>query len=97
MESMQLGDKIELSNFNSLDRDKLLVIRKIVGNFVKNLQGKYSDFEKLNLHLGSIHESKHEIKGSLRINRKDYYSEVTDFNLFFDINSILSKLEGEIR
>jgi len=97
MEVMQLGDKIELVNFNSLDKDKLLVVRKIVGNFVKNIQDKHSEFEGLNLAFSSIHESKSEIKGKLRISGKDYYSEIVDFNLFFAIDSVLGKLEREIR
>jgi len=97
MEAMQLGDKIKLVNFHTLDKDKLIVIRKIVGNFVKNLQERYPDFEKLDLVLNAVHESKSEIKGGLKIGGKDYHSDVTDFNLFFAINSVLSKLEGEIR
>ena len=97
MESMQLGDKIELINFNGFDRDKLLVVRKIVGNFVKNLQEKQPDFENLNLVFNSVHETKSEIKGKLRIGGKDYHSEIVDFNLFFALNSVLGKLEREIR
>ena len=58
MEAMQLGDKIKLVNFHTLDKDKLIVIRKIVGNFVKNLQERNPDFEKLDLVLNSIHENK---------------------------------------
>ena len=97
MDAMQLGDKIELINFHEFERDKLIVIRKIVGNFVKNLQEKYSDFEKLSLAFDSVHDSKSEIKGGLKIGGKDYHSEVVNFNIFFAINLVLEKLEGEIR
>jgi hypothetical protein len=97
MEAMQLGDKIELVNFHTFEKDKLLVIRKIVGNFVKNLQERHPDFEKLSLAFNAVHETKFEIKGGLKIGGKDYHSEIVDFNLFFAINSVLGKLEGEIR
>jgi hypothetical protein len=96
MEVMELGNSIELVNFGDIERDKFVVIKKIVGNFVKNIQDSNSGFEKLNLNLKKVHNSEYEIFGKLFIGGKMYNSEVVNYNLFYALNEVLKKLENEL-
>jgi hypothetical protein len=95
MEVMELGKSIELVDFNDIERDKIVVIKKVVGNFVKRFQDRNSGFERLSLHLKKVHNSEYEILGKLIVNNNEYNSEVVDYNLFYALNEILKKLEAE--
>jgi len=95
MEVMELGNSIELIGFRDVERDKFVVIKKVVGNFVKGLQDKNSGFERLSLHLKKVHNNEYEIIGKLHSNGKEYNSEVVNYNLFYALNEILKKLETE--
>ena len=94
---MELGNSIELIDFKDIGRDRFVVIKKVVGNFVKKLQDRNSGFEKLSLHLKNIHGSEHEIIGKMISSGKTYHSEVINYNLFYALNEILKKLEAEAR
>src|SRR3989344_8893430 len=94
-EVMELGSSIELIDFKDVEKDKFVVVKKIVGNFVKKLQDGNSGFERLSLHLKKVHNTEYEIFGKLNISGKMYNSEVMDYNLFYALNEILKKLENE--
>jgi len=94
---MELGSNIELIDFKDVERDKMVVIKKVVGNFVKKLQERNSGFEKLSLHLKGVHGSEYEILGKMVSGGKVYHSEVLNYNLFYALNEILKKLETEVR
>ena len=95
MEIIELGKNIELIDFKDIERDQLFIMKKIIGNFVKKVQDKNSDFEKLSIHLKSVHNSEYELLGKLIISGKIYSSEVINYNLFYALNEILRKLETE--
>lgn len=97
MEVIELGDSIEISGFRDIGGDRFVVVKKIVGNFVKNFQDKNSGFERLSLHLKKVHDKEYELIGKLNSNGKMYNSEVVNFNLFFALNEVLRKLEVESR
>jgi len=92
---INLGDKIELKEFNDLEPGELTVLKKMIGNHAN----KFRDFEKLTLHLKGVHEKeksqKFQINGTLVKNGKRYASEVTNFNLFFAINDVMDNLKKE--
>ena len=93
-EVMELGSSIELIDFKDVERDKFVVVKKIVGNFVKRLQDNNSGFERLSLHLKKVHNNEYEILGKLNMAGKMYNSEIIDYNLFYALNGILKKLEN---
>ena len=93
---IELGSNIELIGFRDVERDKFVVIKKVVGNFVKGLQDRNSGFERLSLHLKKVHNREYEILGKLHSNGKMYNSEVVSHNLFYALNEILKKLEIEL-
>ena len=93
---IQLGDRIELENFNELEPGELTILKKMIGNHAN----KFQEFTKLSLHLKDIHKTekrqKFQINAKLELNGKFYESESTNFNLFFGINEVLESLRSQI-
>jgi hypothetical protein len=93
---INLGDKIELKEFNDLDSGELTVLKKMIGNHVNT----FHEFEKLTLVLKGVHEKekskKFQINGTLVKDAKQYNSESTNFNLFFVVNEVLCGLKNQL-
>lgn len=100
-DKQELGGHIELSGFKDIEPASMIIVKKIVGNYVKNVSEKNDKFEKLSLNAKSIHKTekseKYEIRGNIIINGKSFNSEVTDRNLFVAVDTVLRKLEKEIK
>ncbi|MFH1209792.1 MAG: hypothetical protein V1663_03315 [archaeon] len=96
METIELGGNINLVGFKAIEPQQLVVVKKIVGNFVKKIQTRYKEFNSLVLDLKSIHNSESQISAKIMIDNKNYNVEVTDFNLFFALNKALKKIEEQI-
>ena len=98
---LKLGDNIEITGFKELERDQLVIVKKIVGNHVKKISDQNENFKTLKLTLKPIHKTKksqkYEIKGNLDMGGKIKTAEITDYNLFFAISQILNKLEGSVK
>jgi hypothetical protein len=88
---MQLGGNIELVGFREVGPDKIIVVKKIVGNYARKMS-EGSQFDKLTVSLKLVHSSKVEIKGKLAANGKLYNSEIVDFNLFFALDKVLGNI-----
>jgi len=87
---MELGGNIELINFEDVEPGKLVVIKKIVGNFTKQVSDSQQGFEKITVEL--VDKENNTIKGTLTIEGKTSIEEAADDNLFFALNSMLNKL-----
>jgi|SRR3989338_9417434 len=94
--NIELGGKITLSGFHTVDPGKLVVVKKVVGNYVKKMEEKTQNFENISIHLKTVHNSEFEIQVKLAANGKAYSSDVTNFNLFFAMSKALDKIIGEI-
>ncbi|MEK6835869.1 MAG: hypothetical protein AABX55_02495 [Nanoarchaeota archaeon] len=95
-DTIQLGGNISLAGFKELEPAKMIVIKKLTGNYVKKMQEKTGKFESLHLHLKQIHASKYEIQAKAMVNGQPYNAEVINFNLFFALDKSLSKILEEI-
>lgn len=82
METLELGGNISLIGFKELPPQELIIMKKIVGNFVKKVQTRYNNFNKIVLDLKKVHNSESEISTKIVIDNKTYNVEVTDFNIF---------------
>jgi len=93
---IQLGERIQLSNFEELQPGELTILKKMIGNHAN----KFYDFKKLHLTLKDIHKKeksqKYQINAMLEVNNKIYESESTHFNLFFTINEVLDRLKRQV-
>ncbi|MFW6014764.1 MAG: hypothetical protein ACOCQG_06305 [Candidatus Nanoarchaeia archaeon] len=94
---MELGGNITLSGFNELDRDTMVVVKKIIGSYVRKVSDKNSAFQSLSVTLKTTHEREnsaiYEVKTQL-VADKQYNAECQDRNLMFCIDKALKKLEN---
>lgn len=93
---IQLGGNISLAGFKELEPAKMVVIKKLTGNYVKRMQEKTQKFESLHLHLKPVHGSKYEIQAKAMVNGQPFNAEVINFNLFFALDKTLAKILEEI-
>jgi hypothetical protein len=101
---IELGGNIKLVGFKDLEPAKLIVVKKIVGNYARKINDTVSEFQELSLHLKGIHgneetgESKFEIQGKLIMSGKNpCNAEVTDFNLFYALDKVLDRIMTEAK
>ena len=99
-EEIKLGGSIELSGFRSIDSSSMIVIKKIIGNYVKRITELTKKLEKLHITLKPIHEreksEKYEVHAKIIDGGKVYASEITDRNLFVAIDGVLKKIINEL-
>ncbi len=88
---VEIGGNIELINFDDLEPERLIVAKKMIGNYVKKIADSKKDFEKIIIELKN--KEKNEVKGNLTIAGKETVEEVSDKNLFFALDKLLSKLD----
>jgi hypothetical protein len=95
-EMIQLGGSIELSGFKDIDRGSMVILKKIVGNYVKKFNEKVENFQKLSLHVKKVHSNEehalYEFQANLMANGKIYPAEVSDRNVFAAVDNIIKKL-----
>ena len=100
-DSLELGGSIELSGFSEIDSASLIIVKKVVGNFVKKVSEQNKKFEKLTLRMKGVHKTekseKYEIHCVVAIGGKNFTSEVTERNIFVGIDSVLRKVDKEIK
>lgn len=93
---MELGGNISLEGFADLERDTMVIVKKLVGSYVKTLSEKNQDFQSLTLELKSggdeANPGKYELEGKLTAD-KEYTAEAEENNLMMAIDKVLKKLE----
>ncbi len=98
---IELGGNIELSGFRDVDGATMIVLKKIIGSYARKFSDTCKKFESLSVTMKKVHEreisEKYEIHVKLLDNGKPLVSEVTDFNMFFAIDTALKKVENEIQ
>ncbi len=96
IDMMQLGGNIQLIGFREIEPAKMIVVKKLVGNYVKKIEEKTHQFEKIAVHLKHVHNSEYEIQTKVLVAGKPYNSELTNYNLFVALDKTLSKVLEEI-
>ncbi len=98
---MELGGNITLRGFSELDGSTMIVVKKIIGNYVKRFGDICEKFEGINVYLKPVHSTegsvKHEIKVKLMDNGNPLNSEIIERNLFFGIDKVMKKIENSIQ
>lgn len=87
---IELGGNIKLSEFESLEPAQLIVVKKVVGNYAKNISEKI-EFSEL---LVSLKDNKVAVK--LTTKDKTFEEEETSDNLFFTLDKALAKIKNSI-
>ncbi|MBI4150247.1 hypothetical protein HY488_02470 [Candidatus Woesearchaeota archaeon] len=91
--TIELGGNIELVGFRELDSSKLIVVKKMVGNYARKMSEDTKNFEKLVVTLKQIGQPdahKFELHGKLMDNGRPITSVAVDYNVFFALDKALS-------
>ncbi|HIH42652.1 TPA: hypothetical protein HA246_03340 [Candidatus Woesearchaeota archaeon] len=98
-DTLELGGSIVLSGFRAIDGASMVILKKVIGNYVKKMSERAEKFEQLALTVKSVHENenskKFELNAKLVDNGKVFNSEFVDKNIFVAVDSALKKLESE--
>jgi hypothetical protein len=90
---MELGGSIELKGFPEEDSGSLVIIKKIVGNFIRELSERQEDFESLTLVLSQ--KDPFLVEGVLKLGKKQLKATGADTNVFFALDRTLKELDGK--
>ena len=84
-----------------MDGASMIILKKIIGNYTKRIGDLCKDFQKLSVHMKTVHLTEGSEKYEIHVNCIDggqtYNSEGTDRNLFIVIDNVLKKIENEIQ
>ncbi len=90
-----LGGNIELSGFRALDGGSMIVLKKIIGNYARKFSDNHQS-EKLLLQLTRESEQ-YALTGSVHVKGQAITAAHADKNIFFVVDSVLKKLEDQLR
>ncbi len=93
-----LGGNISLTGFKDVDSATMIIIKKIVGNFVKDIMAKEPKFQSLSLRLKELHKTSSSAIYLINANMAasgSYNAEAEHRNLLFAIDSVLKKIESQ--
>ena len=95
---VELGGHIELSGFNEVEGGSMIILKKIIGNYVRNISDRNTGFENLKIHMKKIHETegskKFEVHVKLLVDSNVHSSEHVDRNIFTAVDKALRKAEA---
>lgn len=100
-ETLELGEFIRLSGFKEIDRNSMVIVKKIVGNFLRDIMQKKENVNSLEVNLKAVHKTedkpkKFELHLNLDVNGKIYNTEIIDSNVFVGLSDALKKLDEQI-
>ncbi len=99
-EMIALGGNIELSGFRELDRDTMVIVKKIVGSYGRKFSDRSEKFEKLKVTRKAVHSTEkseiNELKAMLVDNGKQFHAEENERNLFVGLDSALKSLTNQM-
>lgn len=93
-DTVSLGGNIQLNGFQNIEGAKMIVLKKIIGNYVKQMQEKKKDYEKLVITLEGD-ENNAKIKAELTAGG-NFIGEDTQNNMFVALNGALKKIAEQI-
>ena len=94
-EAISLGGNILLKGFQGIERAKLVVLKKIIGNYASEIQKKRSDYEKLAVTLGGS-ENNQTASIELTAGGNSIAADDTQNNMFVAIGNAFKKLMEKI-
>ena len=93
--SLSLGGNIQLNGFQNVEKAKMIVLKKLIGNYVRQIQEKKSDYEKIKITLEEG-ENNAKIRVDLIAGGNQITSESQQKNVFIAIDESLKKISEGI-
>ena len=93
-ETISLGGNITLNGFQNIEGGKMIVLKKVIGNYTKQMQEKKANYEKLTVTLQGD-ENNATIKAELTAGG-NFIAEDTQNNIFVALDNVLKKILEQI-
>lgn len=93
-EPIKLGGNIELVGFDSVDGAEMVVVKKMVGSYAKDMSEKNSNFKSLTVSMDKDGDQ-FRISSSLQADN-DYKAEESGANLFMTMDKSLKKIISQL-
>lgn len=87
---IELGGNIKLENFENIDRGVLVIVKKIVGGYTKQISEKNKDFKEITVTKGDGNDVKVNC-----VCGKEIKAEANETNLFFSLAKALEEVLKE--
>ncbi|MFO8015480.1 MAG: hypothetical protein R6U32_00085 [Candidatus Woesearchaeota archaeon] len=88
---IQLGGNIELEGFDSAEPGKLVVIKKLVGSYARQMSDSGREVGKLSVS-SEERDGGFHLRGTMVIDGKEITGEKSGSNLFYTLDSMLREL-----
>ena len=93
---LQLGGNIELSGFSGLDGGAMIVLKKIIGNYVNKMSHQTTNLEKVSITMKTVHENKYELKAKILHNGTAVNGSAIDRNIYVAVDTALKSIMTQI-
>jgi ribosome-associated translation inhibitor RaiA len=94
-EEVELGGNITLAGFKEVSHAEMVVVKKMVGSYARQLASDLTDFKSLKVTLKNVHKvedsKKYELHVSVRYRGEHFEVKEVDRNLFVGLDSVLHK------
>lgn len=90
---IELGGNITLNGFEKRDYAELIVVKKIVGRYARQISDTKGSFENLVVTLNKDHYS---LSAKLELKDESFEQTVTNQNLFVALDSLLKQLASQL-
>jgi hypothetical protein len=95
---VQLGGNIEMNGFENIRVTDQIVLKKIIGSFVKYISTQHQQFQKCSIALlnpAKESDEQYNLKIQLMLD-KEYCAETQDNNIYFALDKACKSISGQI-
>lgn len=92
---IELGGNIVLQGFKDRDYAELIVVKKLVGRYARQITDRGVDLTELKVSMKAP-SSRYEMEASCDVGGKTVYASAEDRNLFVTLDSVLKKIVGQL-
>ena len=93
-DTVELGGSIQLNGFGQVDGATMIILKKIVGNYAKQISERCSKFEKLSVSMDKSNGCR--ISAELLDSGNSITGEEENNNLFFALDKALKEIENKL-
>lgn len=91
--TIELGGNIRLSGFKDIDGGTMIILKKIIGNYVRRMSESSKEVEDVDIILKRVHlNRKFEVHAKVVSGGRVINSAVTEHNIFFSVDKALSSV-----
>lgn len=93
---IELGGNITLTGFQDRDYAELIVVKKIVGRYARQISDKYEDLKQLAVTLKPVHSQGYEFQVRCLLGKKEVLATAIERNLFVALDLALKRVIEKI-